>query len=87
MSRAEKKAKSGPDPLKEGLGAFTRGDVAQARVLLAAKADDASLSDAQREQARRLSDATHIERGALYTGLACIGLLLCVILITIWLQP
>jgi hypothetical protein len=87
MSRADKKAKSGPDPLKGGLEAFTRGDFAQARVLLAAKAQDSTLSDAQRDQAKRLSDATHIERGALYTGLACIGLLVCVILITIFLQP
>jgi hypothetical protein len=89
VARADKKNKAaarGADPLAEGVGAFARGDYVRARALLEPKVNDASLSEAERAQARDLVGATSIEPGALYTGLGAIGLLLVVIALTAWFQ-
>lgn len=78
---------SGSDPLAEATALFARGDYAQARMLLADKADDADLPEGQRELARELSASTRLERGTLWVGLACLGLLLLVFLVTALTQP
>lgn len=73
--------------LGEALSTFVRGDYARARVLLAAKAEDTSLSEGARAQARQLLAATRPDRGAILTGLACVGLYLIVAVITSVFQP
>ncbi|MCK6549343.1 hypothetical protein L6R52_26105 [Myxococcota bacterium] len=81
-------AKSGDaDALADATAAFARGDYGRARVLLAAKIGDASLSEGQREEARELLAATGFERGTLWVGLGCIGLLILVLIVTAALQP
>lgn len=73
--------------LQEAIGVFAKGDYARARNLLRAKAEDPSLSDSAREHARALINATRIERGTLYVGLACIALFVLVLIVTSVLQP
>jgi hypothetical protein len=66
---------------------FARGDYARARVMLEAKANDASLSEGAKEEARSLIAATRIEKGTLMVGLACIALFVLVVIVTAILQP
>lgn len=75
------------DALAEATAAFARGDYGRAKVLLAAKIDDASLPEGQREDAKDLLAATGFERGTLWVGLGCVGLLLLVLIVTRALQP
>lgn len=78
---------SADDPLREGIDLFARGDYARAKVALAVRANDSALSEGQREHARELVDATHVERGTLWVGIACVGLLVLVIVVTALTQP
>jgi hypothetical protein len=74
-------------PLAIARQLFGIGDIVAARRELTAKAEDARLSEGDRQLARELADATRIDRGALVVGLACIGLLLLVVLVTGLKQP
>src|SRR5215468_4564412 len=96
MAKAGKKKKSAPektphasenDPLHQAVETFAKGDYARARVLLEQKAHDANLSEGQREEAEELYEATGIERGTLWVGLACIALFILVIAVTTLTQP
>ncbi len=71
----------------EGLDAFQRGRYPMARSQLKAVAGNQVLPEGERMMAQDLYDATGIEKGALWTALACIGLFAIVIAITIIKQP
>jgi hypothetical protein len=79
--------KSADEPLAEATDTFTRGDYARARVMLKQKAQDPNLSEGQREEAEELYEATTLERGTLYVGLACIALFILVVVVTSLTQP
>lgn len=74
-------------PLAIARRLFGIGDIVAARRELRAKANDASLPETDRALARELADATRIDRGALFVGLACVGLLTLVVLVTALKQP
>lgn len=74
-------------PLSAAREAFGRGDYGRAKVLLREHVADASLSEGEREEAKELLAATGLERGTLWVGLACVGLLALVILVTKLIQP
>lgn len=75
------------DPLAAAIATFARGDYARAKRALAEKMNDAELSEGQREQARELYAATGLERGTLWVGIACVGLLVLVLIVTALTQP
>ena len=85
-SRQEKPAGT-PAALQESIATFDRGDFRAARELLAAQVDDPELSEGQRDQARRLLEATGAENTALMVGAACAGLLVLLFLIIQMTQP
>jgi hypothetical protein len=85
--KAKNHATSPDDPLAEATDLLERGDYAKARLLLTEKAKDAKLSDSTREAAAELARATTLDRQTLWVGLACIGLLLLVIIVTTLTQP
>lgn len=88
-AKANKKeaAQGANDPLGPGRDALLDGDYPSARSLLNAAAEDPSLSEADRAEARRLSKATGWDALTLKVGLACFGLFSLVILVTILKQP
>lgn len=88
QDRSEKKARAkGADPLAEAISVFGRGDYAQAGAMLDALRTEASLSEGAKQQASQLFQATRVERGALYVGLATAGLVLFVVIATMLTQP
>jgi len=74
-------------PIRLAQRRFADGDSVAARRDLSALAKDAQLSAADRELARDLATRTLIDRGALFVGLSCVGLLLLVVLVTVFKQP
>lgn len=90
--RAEKaegaaKAEDRAPGLGEALATFARGDYARARVLLQAKADDPSLPEGVRAQARELLAATKPERGMVIAYGAAVALFALIVIVTSVLQP
>ena len=57
-----------------GKTAFLAGDFSTARGLLAQRAEDPNLSEAQRVEARKLLSAVVLDKGLVLVGLACLGL-------------
>ena len=78
---------AGADRLAPALAAFERGDYPDARRLFDAQANDPDASEAEQRMAKKLRGATLLESGALYVGLACIGLYGLVILVGSFKQP
>lgn len=74
-------------PPTPAIATFERGDYRAARSMLDERANDSSLEAGQRETARRLLDATRIDRTTLWVGLACVGLFLLVVVATRLTQP
>lgn len=81
------KSEDSSDRLAPALAAFTRGDYPEARRLFDAQADSSEASEAEQRMAKKLRGATLLESGALYVGLACIGLYGLVILVANFKQP
>lgn len=79
-------AESAPkgDPLETAFALLAEGDYARAKVILREKGSDAQLPDGVRAEARERLEAVSIERGTLWVGLACVGLLVLVILVTVF---
>lgn len=80
-------AKQSPDLMRPALDAFARGAYDEARTLFASRASATDASDSERKMAERFASATRFERGTLLAGLACLGLYLLVIAVTLIKQP
>lgn len=76
-----------PDPMRPALDAFSAGAYSTARAALKLRVDAPEASDSERRMAQRFFDATKLEKGTLLAGLACFGLYLLVILVTVAKQP
>jgi hypothetical protein len=85
--RTDAPATSVPGPLDAGLAALARGNHVEARARFEVAAKDADLPAGARGQAEALARATRLEPGAVRVGLASIGLLLLVLLVTVLRQP
>ncbi|MCA9551513.1 MAG: hypothetical protein KC933_15865 [Myxococcales bacterium] len=69
------------------LDAFTEGDYPEARRRFAERIAAEDASESERNVARRLINATRLERGALWVALACLGLYGLVIAVATLKQP
>jgi len=74
-------------PLELARRLFAAGDVVAARRELEARAHDSSQPANDRQLAEDLAGATRIDHGALWVGVACIGLLVMVVAVTLVKQP
>ena len=83
-AKAEERDRAG---LGEAMTAFARGDYARAKVLLQVKADDPSLPEGVRAQARELLAATKPERGMVLAYASAAALFTLILIVTSVLQP
>lgn len=86
MSKPKKK-QSPRDPLRPGRDTLLAGDYPAARRLLDQVAEDPTLSEADRAEARRLSSSTRLDALSLKVGLACFALFGIVVALVIFKQP